>query len=106
MLLLSLFSLKDREQQGRHHSRAQEEARQRAADELVKQQYSWLGPLAGMFAKNMQQGSSSVNGDEKPGRSQVGHRRRAPAAAESGAAQQRATIPAERSLVVISKQDK
>ncbi|KAL3143444.1 hypothetical protein ABBQ38_002261 [Trebouxia sp. C0009 RCD-2024] len=97
--------LKDRQWQVRQHSPVQEEARQRAADELVKQQYSWLGPLAGMFARNMQQGSSSVHSEEGLGRNQVGQRRRAPAAAAAVRAQQQATIPVERSLVVISKRD-
>lgn len=105
-LILLLYSLKDRQWQVRQHSPIQEEARQRAADELVKQQYSWLGPLAGMFARNMQQGSSNVRSEESHGRDQVGQRRRAPAAAAAARAQQQATIPVERSLVVISKQDK
>lgn len=96
-------SLKERQWQGKQHSPAQEKARQRAADELVKQQYSWLGPLAGMFARNMQQGSSSVANDESIGRNQVGRRRRAPAAAAAARAQGQATIPVERSLVVINK---
>lgn len=104
-LTMLLYSLKDRQWEGRQHSPAQEEARQRAADELVNQQYSWLGPLAGMFAKNMQQGSSSVHNDEGLGRNQVGRRKRAPAAAAAAKAQQQATIPVERSLVLISKRD-
>lgn len=98
-------SLKERQWQGKQHSPAQEQARQRAADELVKQQYSWLGPLAGMFSRNMQQGSSSVANDEHLGRDQVGRRRRAPAAAAAGNAASQATIPVERSLVVINKKD-
>lgn len=96
--------LKARSKQGGYHSAAQDEARQRAADELVRKQYSWLGPLAGMFAKNMQQGSASMyrNGQEDvSARNQVGRRRRTakPEEAHQG------TIPLERSLVVVSRRE-
>lgn len=95
---------KERGRKGKQHSSEQEEARQRAADELVRKQYSWLGPLAGMFAKNMQQGSASTytsGQDDIRGRNQVGRRRRTakPEQAHEG------TIPIERALVVISKRD-
>lgn len=88
------------EKRSRHeyqHSEAQNEARQQAADELIKQQFGWLGPFAGMFARNMQQGSSSVRDQQQPGRSQVGNRRRV---VKPTPASQRGTIPVERSLVV------
>jgi len=57
-----------------------------------------------MFAKNMQQGSASAHSNgqgESRGRTEVGRRRRTakPEQAHQG------TIPLERSLVVISKQD-
>lgn len=96
--------LKERSKQTYQHSATQDEARQRAADELVRKQYSWLGPLAGMFAKNMQQGSASAyrNGQEDVhARNQVGRRRRTakPEQAHQG------TIPVERSLVVVSRRD-
>ena len=97
--------LKERQWDGKQHSPAQEQARQRAADELVKQQYSWLGPLAGIFSRNMQQGSSSVADDEHLGRNQVGRRRRASATAAAAKAQSQATIPVERSLVVIKRDE-
>ena len=103
-----MCSLKDRQWHGRQHSAAQEEARQKAADELVKQQYSWLGPFAAAFARNMQRNSSNGHSDESEAlnRNQVGSRRRASAAAAASAAQQRATIPVERSLVVIEKRER
>ena len=88
----------------KQHSAAQEEARQKAANELLRKQYSWLGPLAGMFGKNMQPGSASTFGsvvqDDRGGRTQVGRRRRS---AKPEVALQEATIPLERSLVVITK---
>lgn len=68
----------------------------------MKQQFGWLGPFAGMFGRNMQQGSSSVRNQEPRGRTYVGNRKRVVKPPPSS---QRGTIPVERSLVVVPEHD-
>ena len=98
----AMCSLEKRGRQEYKHSAAQSEERQRAADELIRQQFGWLGPFAGMFARNMEQGSSSVANDEPQSRSHVGRRKRS---VKPPPSHQRGTIPIERSLVHVPKKD-
>lgn len=93
-------SLEKRGREEYGHSSAQSEARQQAANELIRQQYGWLGPFAGMFARNMEQGSSSSRAAEPHSRTNVGRRKRN---AKPPSPHHRGNIPIERSLVVIPK---